>query len=467
MRRGSALVVLVGLLASAWAAPLQAQTRTERLVIGEQRTFRPGYAIGDLAISNPRVCDFRVVSGRREIMLIANGEGYTTLTVWDQSSVKRDEVAIEVVSREFAKLMDDLVELLRPYPDVNIKRLGSRIVLGGTVRSKEELDAVRTIGSAAGNVVSTVTVRSPAAAPAEAPAAAGTATGGAAVAPPPDRPTAVYDPTPPPVVRRPVTTAPEPVPLGGAAPPPVEPLPKQTPANAPVAVPAAPAPPPPNVAPAASPAAMPTAPAARSGDVGAPAATAAVEYLIEVYESPAAAPPPDVAGPQGARLFLGRIRAPLGSEVRQYVPIGPQSATPPRAISIGLTPLLSGNNVRTLAVIDTNLPVGSYDQKKNPVWLRSTADFTVRPGQTRYLSEAELARTVAPTGAPPTSATGSSAGARVAGAAADAVASNVPGGSNIPSFGGIFGGGSGSQPKARATTLLIVLTPVAAGPVTR
>lgn len=443
MRVRIALVILTGLLASALPAPAWAQIRAERLAVGEQKTFKPGYAVGDIAIANPDVCDFRVVSARREVMLIATGQGFTTLTVWDQRGVKRDEIAIEVVSREFAKLLNDLAELLRPYPGVTVRTLGNRVALSGTVASAQELEAVREIASAV-EVVSTVTVRSAAVQPPPAGAETAAATG-----------SVVPDPAPPPPSRRPVTNAPTPVPLtpGTASS-------SRTPASA--AQPAAAASPPaPNVS--TSGAARAATPAEPSAAVG----NGAIEYLVEIYETPTSAPPPEVAGPQGKKLFTARLRTDVGIEVRQLVNVGPKTATPAqmRGISIGLTPSTSEGSIQTEAVIDTNLPLGPYEQKKNPVWLRCTASFESRPGQARYLNEHELAGSAQPVGAPPATGSGSSAGGRAAATAIDAgtqaATSHVPGGAYIPSFGGLFGGGGSSEPKVRPTMLLIVITPSA------
>jgi len=452
MRLRIVLAVLVGVLALAW--PVQAQTRSERLVIGEQRTFKPGYAVGDIAISNPSVCDYRVMSGRREVMLIANGEGFTTLTVWDQRSVKRDEVGIEVVSREYAKLMGDLADLLRPYPGITIKRLGSRIVLAGTVGSAGELENVKTIASAVDNLVLTVTVRGDAAAPDRPAPDAAT----------PETSRAVPHPAPPPPARRPAPNAPEPVPLRPAPPAQAAPIPQATPSTA-VAVPAPAAPPPPNVTTGTG---ARTAPPA---NLDVPVGTGSIEYLVEIYESPSSAPPPEAVGPQGTRLYMARLRTGVGREVRQFVNVGPKTAKPPRGISLGLTPRVQGSDIQTVAVVDTNLPVGPYEQKQDPVWLRCTVNFTVSAGQTRFVNEQELASSATPTGAPPSESSGSGTGAKVAdvavGVGQGIATANVPGASYIPSFGGIFGGGGSGQPKARKTMLLIVLTPIVVGPVPR
>lgn len=472
------LVTTGALLTGVMAA---AQPRSERLVTGEQKIVTPGYAVGDIAISNPTVCDYRVVSNRRGVMLIANEPGFATLTVWDQSGAKRDEVSIEVVSREHAKLIADLTDLVRQYPNVAVKPLGSRIVLAGTVDSQQELAAVSALASADGSILLTVTLKGapagwtepPPPRPQVQPIPASPATEVPAPqplrAPPPPAPTIVIDPAPPPSTR-PVVNAPAPVsltPPAGSSPstPPGAPAPAgaSAPSAAPIAVPAAPAPPPPNVAPA---------PIERGdvtvADSAMHLAEAAVEYQVDLYESPSSAPPPQVMGPQGTRLYSGRLRTSMGREVQQIITVG-KSRTPAtmRGLRVALTPSLSGADLETAVVVDTNLPLGPYDQAKKPVWLRSQLSFTAQSGQIRYITEAELAGSAAPTTAPAMeSSTGSNAGGVVAGAAVDMGTSAVGSraGVYIPSLGGLFSGGGGNrQPKQRPTVLLIVVTPTLGG----
>ena len=479
------VVVTAVVVALAW--PMWAQTRSERLVAGEQKTFNPAYAVGDIAIANPAVCDFRVVSGRREVMLVAVRPGFTTLTIWDQRGTKRDEVAIEIVSREFARILADMTELLRPYPDVVIKPLGDRAVLIGTVNTPDELQTVKTLANAAGNLICTVTLRRAVAPTVESPApvsvpaplpvpppATHTFTADAPPQLPPPVPTVTYDPEPPAPVRRTPVTMPAPVSLGTLPPPPATtPQPvgaMPPPAAPPVAVPAAATPPPPNISPAppSAPSVSPRPPVqplptpspapSPAADWSTPAGSDTVEYLVELYESPASAPPPEVAGPKGKRLYIGRLRSDPGVEVRQLITLaGGTSANALRGLSIGLTPSLVNNAIHTAVIVDTNLPVGKYDQK-NPVWIRCALAFTGRPGQTRFISEVELARSAAPVAPPASPGTSQGNAGRVAGQVIDTGAAVA--GVSIPSFGGLLGSSqSPSQPKARQTTLLIVVTP--------
>lgn len=459
MRRRIALAVVTLMVAPALVAWAAAQTSTERLVAGEQKVVKPGYAVGDIAIANPGVCDFRVVSGRREVMLIANGPGFTTLTIWDQRSVKRDEIAIEVVSREFAKLEADLLELLRPYPGVAVKPLGNRIVLTGTVSSADELEKVNMVASVVGALVMVTAPAAdadtaPVAVPVQTPAQVAVPTQTPPPAdPPPPLPRVIPDPTPPPPVRRPVGETPPAV----ALPPGTVATPTTVP-TAPPAVATVPevALPPPPALPAAAPAAVPAP------------SEPAVDYLIEVFESPSNAPPPEVSGPQGKRLFVGQLTAVAGHEVRQLidVPMPGTNSSQMRSLSIGVTPTIGADLIQTAVVVDTNLPIGSYDQTKDPVWLRCTVNFTGRSAQTRFLYESELARTAEPAFAPPSVGGEPGTGAKAADAAVAAgqaaAARHIPGASNVPSVGAIVSTGGDTRPKARPTVLLIAITPTLA-----
>jgi hypothetical protein len=504
-----ARAVLTGALCIGLAALALGATSTERMATGEQRVLKPGYAVGDIAISNPKVCDFRVLANRTQVMLIANGVGFTTLTMWDQRGVKRDEVTIEVISAQMAKLITDLAELVRPYPNVTISTLGPRIVIGGTVTTRQEFDIVRALAQGAGGALCTVTIAGGGQPPAPAGTPAPAATPAPRFVPDPAPATAppaasqpgttgtasvVRDPTPPPATRNPVNTGPTPVPLGtgtgqtgvstpaAAAPPPV-------------AVPAATAPPPPNVVTGTSPSppplpappplpppparpapATPAAPAAAMpppGTVG----EGTIEYFVAIYESPSSGPPPEVAGPQGKRLLEARLRTDPGREVRQTITVGQtQNADPAvmRGLSIALTPRVRGDVIESTLVFDTNLPIGSYEQKKDPVWLRSQIRVSGVNGATQYITEHALAAAAKPTGAaPPPPSRGGGAGSKVVGAAVnDGVSTatrSLPGSQYVPSLGGLFGGGSkaASQPKVRPTMLLLVITPAIVGPIGR
>jgi hypothetical protein len=397
---GAMIVMWLGSVSTAVAQTAEAQGPTQ-LLTGEQKTLRPGYAIGNIAIGDPKVCDFKILPGRLEVMLVAKGQGQTLLTLWDQRGVKRAEIQVEVTSREMAKLKADLTELLRPYPGVQVSGLGARLVLVGTVDTQAELQAIRALAQAAGGVQSLVTSREAAPSP-----------GGVRAAPPAATPRA------PAAAPRPVPAGTATlVPLGagsqggssataGAAPVAVGAGQPSSAAPAPIAPPpmtaAAANPPPPNVTSrAAAPPPVTASPVGGRGSAGIGAAASRVDYDLELIETSSSAPPPEVMGPQGRSLFKTRLSTTPGTSVRQFVTAegatAPTAGSPVTGISIGVRPTVdAGGRIRTALVVDTNLPIGRPGAGATTQWARAQLEFTVGAGETRYLSERELGALLKP-----------------------------------------------------------------------
>jgi hypothetical protein len=147
-------VLLIGAGLSFATAGAGAQTtptqREETLFVREQQSFAPGYPIGNIAIGDPAVADFRVLAGRKELLLFGRGPGKTTLTLWDQRNAKRDEILIIVITREEFERERDLRELLKPYSTVEVRKLGSTLVVSGIVNGRAELEAISKIATVAG-----------------------------------------------------------------------------------------------------------------------------------------------------------------------------------------------------------------------------------------------------------------------------------------------------------------------------
>ena len=72
----AAIVLLAGRVPAVVAQAGESQEPT-RLLTGEQKVLRPGYAIGNIAIGDPKVCDFKILPGGLEVMLLAKGQGET------------------------------------------------------------------------------------------------------------------------------------------------------------------------------------------------------------------------------------------------------------------------------------------------------------------------------------------------------------------------------------------------------
>lgn len=148
------IAAFVPLVVAASAA--QEPSKSERrLFVDGQETYNPGYPIGDIAIGDPEVADFKVLSGRRELLLLGKSPGTTTLIVWDQRKVKREEITLVVAAREDVQAETDLKELLADFPQVQVRRLRGQLVVTGTVPTERDFQAIQRIADAAsaGNLV--------------------------------------------------------------------------------------------------------------------------------------------------------------------------------------------------------------------------------------------------------------------------------------------------------------------------
>lgn len=499
-----AAVIHVGSGAATGQSTSTEPDRVVHLLTGTEQTLSAEYSVGNTAIGNAGVCEIEVLPGRREVLLIARGIGITTLTLWDQRGRKQEEIRIDVSSRELSKLQADLMALLGGYPGVRAEPLGNSIVLNGTVASQEALAAVEGIAKAAG-VASVVTLGGSLPL-----TGAGTAPMPTSLTGPPAAQPAAPQPLLPPGAALPVA-------LTSAAP---ASRPSSSTPTAPVTMPsgglladddgpppaAVPNPPPPNVfyvstsggsdslgfgsgLTGASPG--PPGPASSSPSLARPtgvvppeaagAATGRVDYRIELYEQSALAPPPEVMGPQGTRIFSTTVTAYDGRAARELFVAEQGGRTPDgqtrpmSGISIELTPSLQRGAIATSMTIDTNLPMGTARDAAGPhPWRRAQLDFQIQAGATRYITEQELAGVMSGPGSAPPGVAGGGSGiggtvAAVGEAAGQAgIAAGIEGAQMVPAIGGLFrlGGGRSSprtqrdQQPADDRRLVIVVTAV-------
>ena len=488
------IVPLAAVLSVAAAGTVSGQStstepnRVVQLLTGTEQTLSADFSIGNTAIGNAGVCEIEVLPGRREVLLIARGIGITTLTLWDQRGRKQEEIRIDVSSRELNKLQADLMALLGGYPGVRAEPLGNNIVLNGTVASQEALAAVEGIAKAAG-VASVVTLGG------SLPLSAGGGTmpmSTSPAGPPAAQPTAPQTLLPPGAALPVALTsgAPTTGPSSSAPTAPVTMLAGGALADDDGPPPAAVQnPPPPNVfyvpsaggadslgfgsgltggasVPPGSASASPAPTRPTGGAAPAPTAGAGsrVDYRIELYEQSALAPPPEVMGPQGTRIFSTTLTAYDGRAARELfvadqggrTPEG--QARPMSGLSIELTPSLQGGTIGTSMTIDTNLPIGGARDAAGPhPWRRAQLDFQIQAGATRYVTEQELAGLMTGPGSanPGFAGGGSGFGGTVAAvgeAAGQAgMAAGVEGAQMVPAIGGLFrlGGGRSNQRNQR------------------
>ncbi|OFW22111.1 MAG: hypothetical protein A3G21_19170 [Acidobacteria bacterium RIFCSPLOWO2_12_FULL_66_21] len=403
------LIVAVSLLPSA-ASAQPAQT-AETLATGEQKSLTPGYAIGDIAIGNSRVADFKVMAGRRELLLFGRADGQTTLTIWDQRRVKRHEITITVHPPIDPQIERDLKALLQDFPSVEVRTLAGAPVLAGAVSSKDDLAAVEKIAAAA-------KVRS--------------------------------------LVR---FVPPSPVGGGGTTATPTMPQPS-------TAAPPKPGPPtagPPNVRLAGDPAAPVPAPVPVTKlDTG-----PQVEYEIELLEASSRFRSGSYATgvePSGRRLYIGKMTTPIGADGEIFIGGKAVTGKDPKVkggtqveqgIRLTLRPQMpdKAGRFKTAILVQTNLPIGS-DVYDPDTWRRARWEFNAVSGEPFGITGADLLAVAAlPSGggsAVGSVTQGASKASRIPGV------SSLPGVSSVPVFGSLFGSSSYKQ---KQTQLLVIIRP--------
>ena len=125
--------------AGALAQPAAGEGREVQVLVGDQQVLEPGFAVGDIAIGDPNVADFRVRPGRKSVLLLGKGSGRTKLICWDQTGKGRTEFTVIVQTREQAQAESKLRTLLRDLPSVKVERVEGDLVVSGTVSSEDDL----------------------------------------------------------------------------------------------------------------------------------------------------------------------------------------------------------------------------------------------------------------------------------------------------------------------------------------
>lgn len=128
------LIIIASLLsANVWAA-----IPHQKLVKGVAVSIETEYDIGDVAVSDSKICDFMVTDDRREIYLNPREIGIVTLTIWDTDGKKRDVVPVEISDEDVSKIEAEARSLFS-NSNISVNVQGKRILLEGEALSKAEL----------------------------------------------------------------------------------------------------------------------------------------------------------------------------------------------------------------------------------------------------------------------------------------------------------------------------------------
>lgn len=141
------LAALVSTSATASSEPdsnpaTQTGARELRLFSGESRVI-PQRNAARLAVGDGKVVSAAVLDDR-EILLIANGPGETTLHVWTQGG-RSHRVKIVVQNNDMARVTRDLQSFFRDIPNVRTRGIGDNILIEGDNISDADRDRIAEI----------------------------------------------------------------------------------------------------------------------------------------------------------------------------------------------------------------------------------------------------------------------------------------------------------------------------------
>ena len=121
------------------AAPQRAHAiDPQTLQKGQSSTVSVDYDIGDAAIADPAIADFLVSKDRRSLYINGKGGGETTVTLWDATGTKRDELSVRVVTTTLKEVLDRARGEFGEVGGVSLAVRGGHVEIEGEVAEPED-----------------------------------------------------------------------------------------------------------------------------------------------------------------------------------------------------------------------------------------------------------------------------------------------------------------------------------------
>ena len=117
---------------------VEAAIPPQNLIKGQSVTLTVDYEIGDVAITDDKVCDYLIRDSRREIYLNPRKQGSTKMTVWDATGKKRDEFHIQVQDITIDAIYNEAVQKFGDFKGIKIELNNGWVVLTGKIDSRHQ-----------------------------------------------------------------------------------------------------------------------------------------------------------------------------------------------------------------------------------------------------------------------------------------------------------------------------------------
>lgn len=129
----------------------QEMVEVVNLFVGEAKTL-PVSGVTRVAVGNGKLITANVIDGR-EILLLGEAPGDTSLFIWSDTQVQKYRV--KVIAADTTDLSKNVQAMIQDIPNVKLDRIGDQVVLSGTA-SKAELQKLATISGSSKQIVNLV-----------------------------------------------------------------------------------------------------------------------------------------------------------------------------------------------------------------------------------------------------------------------------------------------------------------------
>jgi pilus assembly protein CpaC len=125
------MIAFVG--ASIVSATTYASLQDQVLIKGQSDTIIVNYEIGDVAVADPKVCDYLVGKGRGSLYINAKDSGETSITLWDADGAERDNFSVKVVTTTLKDILDKVKRVYGSMDGVDVEIRNGRVEANGEV----------------------------------------------------------------------------------------------------------------------------------------------------------------------------------------------------------------------------------------------------------------------------------------------------------------------------------------------
>ncbi|MCB0271828.1 MAG: pilus assembly protein N-terminal domain-containing protein [Bdellovibrionales bacterium] len=128
------------------------------LVVNNPKVMQYSHTIGNITVGDPEVVNFRADRNKKRITLIPKNAGTTSLFVYDQKGTQKEVLNITVYNTDPETLLTEIRELLVDIEGIEIKRVGSNIVIDGEVVLPSDLSRIKQVAKTSKNIVDLTTL---------------------------------------------------------------------------------------------------------------------------------------------------------------------------------------------------------------------------------------------------------------------------------------------------------------------